>query len=232
MKKKRLIAVTLVAALALTTFVGCGNTTPEDNSTPHSSATESASSEVGTTKEDFEEASTQETTEEASTQETTEDASTQEATEEVTEEPTEEPTEEVVYADWIDALYSQMMDLDFDDVLDTISKSNFIENCAGYETSSVSSAYENQCFLLPVSTGDEVGVVKVGSEITVFVCPNDVDEHQWHSNGFQEIGYGDIAVVYSEDGHVTCDGIHVKSKKSGQGSFDMEPGGIWIVWSV
>ena len=55
---------------------------------------------------------------------------------------------------------------------------------------------------------------------------------RYHNNGFQEIGYGDIAVVYSEDGTVTCDGEHVKSKMAGQMSFDMEPGGIWIVWSV
>lgn len=125
-----------------------------------------------------------------------------------------------------------MTGLDFDSVIATISQSDFIENCSGYESGSISTAYENQCYLLPVSSGDEIGVVKVGSEITVFICPNDTDGHRFHSNGFEEIGYGDIAVVYSEDGTVTCDGVHVKSSKRGQSSFDMEPGGIWIVWSV
>ena len=169
---------------------------------------------------------------EITTEKPTEEATTEKPTEEVTTEaPTEEP-KPVVYAEWIDTLYGQMVNLDFDTVISTISQSDFIENCGIYNTGGVSGAYDNQCYRLPVSTGGEIGVVVIGSEITIFVCPNDSDEHKWHRNGFEYVGYGDIVVQYSEAGTVTCDGIHVKSAKPGQTSFDMEPGGIWIVWSV
>ena len=185
-----------------------------------------ATTEVTTTKV----AENQTTTEQITTEiVTTEEPTTEElTTEEVT---TEEPTT-VVYAEWIDTLYSQMVGLDFDSVVATISKEDFTEQCAIYETSRVSGAYENTCYRLPVSTGGQIGIVVMSSEITIFVCSGDGEEHEDHRGGFEYIGYGDIVVQYSEDGVVTCDGIHVKSAKPGQMSFDMEPGGIWIVWSV
>ena len=168
----------------------------------------------------MEEVTVETTTKETTTQETT--------TEEVT---TEEPTT-VVYADWIDTLYSQMVGLDFDSVVATISKEDFAEQCAMYETTGVSSAYENQCYRLPVSTGGQIGIVKIDSEITIFVCPNDSDEHEWHRGGFEYLGYGDIVVEYSEEGIITCDGVHVESSNPGRSSFDMEPGDIYTVWSI
>ena len=185
--------------------------------------------ETTTTKVIEIETTTEEVTVETTTEETIVETTTEETTtEEVT---TEEPTT-VVYAEWIDTLYAQMVGLDFDSVVATISKEDFTEQCAIYETSRVSGAYENACYRLPVSTGGEIGIVVMSSEITVFVCSGDDEEHKWHRGGFEYIGYGDIVVQYSEDGVVTCDGIHVKSAKPGQMSFDMEPGGIWIVWSV
>ena len=101
-----------------------------------------------------------------------------------------------------------------------------------YETTGVSSAYENQCYRLPVSTGGQIGIVKIDSEITIFVCPNDSDEHEWHRGGFEYLGYGDIVVEYSEEGIITCDGVHVESSNPGRSSFDMEPGDIYTVWSI
>ena len=225
--KRKLVTLAMVSVLTLA-LAACGNkeNNTETNSNKVNTESDSAKDNTeGSTVDQSENTETKET-ETTTTESTTEDITTENNTEDTSEEPT------VVYADWIDALYSQMTGLDFDSVIATISQSEFIANCSGYERGSVSTGYENQCYLLPVSSGDEIGVVKVGSEITVFICPNDTDEHKWHCNGFEVIGYGDIAVVYSEDGTVTCDGIHVKSSKRGQSSFDMEPDGVWIIWSV
>ena len=169
------------------------------------------------------------TTEEVTVETTTKETTTAETTtEEVT---TEEPTT-VVYADWIDTLYSQMVGLDFDSVVATISKEDFVEQCAIYERSRVSSAYENQCYRLPVSTGGQIGIVKTSSEITIFVCPGDSDEHKGHDEGFRDLGYGDIVVEYSDKGIITCDGVHVESTNPERSSYDMQPGGIYTVWSI
>lgn len=227
--KKKLVTLIMVSVLTMA-LVACGNESNNTNTNADSNNINVENDSVkdnteGSTVDQSENTETKET-ETTTTESATEDINTENTTEDTSEEPI------VVYADWIDALYLQMTGLDFDSVIATISQSEFIANCSGYERGSVSTAYENQCYLLPVSSGDEIGVVKVGSEITVFICPNDTDGHKWHSNGFMEIGYGDIAVVYSEDGTVTCDGIHVKSSKRGQTSFDMESDGIWIIWSV
>ena len=93
-------------------------------------------------------------------------------------------------------------------------------------------SYENQCYRLPVSTGGQIGIVKTSSEITIFVCPGDSDEHKGHDEGFIYLGYGDIVVEYSDKGIITCDGVHVESTNPERSSYDMQPGGIYTVWSI
>lgn len=212
--KKFLTVVTLITSILLT---GCGNATPNetDSSASNKDSNTTVNSEVDTTE-----------SETTTTETSKEDVNTEKTTEETPEEPV------VVYADWIDALHAQMIGLDFNSVIATISQSDFVEKCSIYETRPVSPAYENHCYRLPVSTGGEIGIVSTSSETTIFFCPGDTDDHMSHRGGFECIGYGDIAVVYSGDGTVTCDGIHVKSSKRSQSSFDMEPGGIWIVWCI
>ncbi len=216
MKKNYLSTITALFALSVATLTGCGNNTtnesPNESTIIEDITTQYEASELVTTKP--------ETTEVITTAEPT-------TTEIVTEEPTT-----VVYADWIDTLHEQMVALDFDSVLATITKDDFLDKCAIYESYRVSTAYENQCYRLPISTGGIIGVVHTSYQLTIFYCPNNDSEHEDHRNGFSYIGYGDIVVKYTEKGVVTCDGVHIKSTLPEQSSFDMEPGGIWIVWSV
>ena len=216
MKKNYLSTITAIFALSIATLSGCGNNTPNE------SPNESTIIEDITTQYEASELVTTEiiTMKEPTTEEPT------------TEEPTSEEPTTVVYADWIDTLHEQMVALDFDSVLATITKDDFLDKCSTYESYRVSTAYENQCYKLPISTGGIIGVVHTSYELTVFYCPDNDSEHEDHRNGLLYIGYGDIVVKYTEKGVVTCDGVHIKSTLPEQSSFDMEPGGIWIVWSV
>ena len=64
------------------------------------------------------------------------------------------------------------------------------------------------------------------------MCPGDSDEHKGHDEGFRDLGYGDIVVEYSDKGIITCDGVHVESTNPERSSYDMQPGGIYTVWSI
>ncbi len=202
--RKRLLLTTLTISLLSSAIIGCGSS---DNS-----ATDLATTTIAN----------ETTTNEITTSETTTEPPT----------TTEEPTT-IAYADWIDTLHKQMIDLNFDSVIATISDSNFLSKCKGYECSKVSNAYENECFKLPISSGGVIGIVKTNSEITVFYCADNTEKHKEHDQGFGFIGYGDIAASYSKEGVVTFDGVHLRSTKPSQGSFDLEPDpGIWMVWAV
>ncbi len=163
-------------------------------------------------------------------------------TEILTEHITEEITTELMYADWIDTLHKQLIELEFDAVINTITTPEFLVKCEKYVTCSISYVPNEEVYKLPISTGGVIGVVynpgedrdnpKTGN-IYVFFCPDDTDAHKDHNHGFDLVGYGDIAVYFSPNGIVTLDGIHLKSTNPIQSSFDLNgEADFWMVWSV
>ena len=95
---------------------------------------------------------------------------------------------------WIDGLYENLVNGNYQEVLAIIRNSDFIEKCKPYEDTDIFLWMDNTGYRLPTSDGKMVGVILYeGGSIDVFYVQNADYE-------FECINYGDFNFFVSSDG--------------------------------